>query len=223
MEQRVLICDDNGATVTHFPRWVTPEETEPLIAQMETRLLPLMDHDRGFNRFTNKEWISQRLIATISTSPGVSYHYGTAKKRTTCDTTFDDLPWLEDLRQRAEKLCGKELNFVFCNFYRPSTPEHPEDHLGWHSDAEQEMAPGAPIVSVSFGDTRHFAFRRKGETKTLLQTPLMNGDAVIMAGTTQKHYEHCVTKKGAKQCTKGRWNLTFRNFTEATRKKHKIE
>lgn len=219
MQQRVIEDTVNDCTVTYFPKWLPVSQTEPLITQMELELLPLMTHDRGFNRFTGKEWISQRLVATISTGAGVEYQYGTAKKRVTCQTTFDDLPWLDELRRQAETLCGHELNFVFCNFYRPNT----EDNLGWHSDSEKEMVPGSAIVSMSFGDTRDFAFRRKAvKGEKSLTIPLANGDVVIMAGNTQKFYEHSVTKKGAKKCTKGRWNLTFRRFAEQTNKKRKV-
>ena len=128
------------------------------------------------------------------------------------ELTFSQLPWLDELRHRLQDLCGHELNFVFVNFYRPSTEEHPDDQLGWHADDENDMVVNSSIVSVSVGDARTFAFRKKGETRQHCATVLENGDVAIMRGETQKHYQHAVTAKGVKKCMKGRWNLTFRQF-----------
>lgn len=203
------IIDEGTSTVLKYPQWLGETERMCLFENMSKHVLPLMTHDVGFNRFTGKEWKSQRLVGTIAVKPGVSYKYGTAKARHTLTTTFEDLPWLDALRKDMEALCGQELNFVFINWYRPGT----KDNLGWHSDDEADMSKGSPIVSVSVGDARWFAFRKKGETKMACQSKLVDGDIVIMQGNTQQHYEHAITTREAgKNCVRGRWNLTFRHF-----------
>lgn len=200
------IIDEGGSRVVKHRGWVknTSEVWDAL-----NELLPLLTHDRG--KMFGREWVSKRLTCTIATTPGVSYKYSSVE-RTTLDTTFSELPELDALRVKMEALCGHALNFVFINYYRPSTASHPDDQLGYHSDDDSEMVPGSSIVSVSLGDTRHFAFRRKGETKMACQTALADGDVVLMCGETQSHFEHAITTRGAKQCTRGRWNLTFRQF-----------
>lgn len=207
--ESLYVIEDDKSLVIKYIQWLSEKERKALFDDMSKHVLPLLTHDTGFNRFTGKEWKSQRLVGTISVKPGVSYKYGTAKARCTMTTTFQDLPWLDKLRRDMEVLSGHALNFVFINWYRPGT----KDNLGWHSDDEADMSRGAPIVSVSVGDARWFAFRKKGETKMHCQSKLVDGDIVIMQGETQKHYEHAITTREAgKNCTKGRWNLTFRHF-----------
>jgi alkylated DNA repair dioxygenase AlkB len=218
MEKRIeseMIINDpaSGSLVEKNPQWLSREECNLFFQRLTDEILPSMDHDTGYNRFTQTEWKSARLVGSISTVSRMRYKYGTAKERWTLNLTFTDFPWLDELRIRLEQeVAGHPLNFVFINFYRPSTPEHPKDAIGWHSDAEDDMVSGASIISLSFGDTRHFAFRRRGETKILCQTPLADGDLITMRGNIQKHYEHCITERGAKRCLQGRFNLTFRQF-----------
>lgn len=201
----VYIIDDNKCQVLKYPGWLPEGERKTLFSRLTKHVLPLMDHDRGV--FMGKPWVSKRLVGTVSVRPGVSYSYSTVQRKS-MSITFADLPWLEDLRVRMEALCGHSLNFVFINWYRP----YSDDKLGYHSDDEADMIKGASIVSLSVGDTRHFAFRKKGETKMLHQTPLEDGDVAVMRGETQSHYQHAITEKGAKKSTRGRWNLTFRQF-----------
>lgn len=227
----VIIADETTRSFAEkYPRWMPVAESGQMFRSLQKEILPHMTHDTGFNRFTQTEWKSARLVGSISTEPRMRYKYGTAKERWTLNLTFSDFPWLDELRTRLElEVAGHPLNFVFINFYRPSTAEHPKDAIGWHSDAEDDMVSGASIISLSFGDTRHFAFRRRGETKILCQTPLADGDLVAMRGNIQKHYEHCVTERGAKNCLQGRFNLTFRQFLpqaqapQSVTKKLKIE
>lgn len=203
--ESVYIIEDDKSQVIKYPGWLPEAERATLFQNLTAEVLPLMTHDKGV--FMGKPWTSKRLVATISTHPGVSYSYSSVKRKS-LDVTFAALPWLEALRVRMEALCGHALNFVFINWYRPNT----DDQLGFHADDETDMTKGASIVSLSVGDTRHFAFRKKGETKIHCQTPLNDGDVAIMQGETQSHYQHAITSKGSKKCTRGRWNLTFRLF-----------
>lgn len=210
---RAVIADEASRSfVDLYPEWLSAAASDELFRQLSEHVLPHMDHDRGV--MYGKPWTSKRLVGTISTGAGVSYSYSSVK-RLTMQLTFAELPWLDDIRRQMEELCGHKLNFVFLNFYRPSTDEHPDDQLGWHSDDEVDMVAGASIVSLSVGDTRTFAFRKKGETGQYCATPLAQGDVAIMRGNTQTHYQHAVTTKGVKLSKRGRWNLTFRQFRDA--------
>ncbi len=66
------------------------------------------------------------------------------------------------------------------------------------------------IASLSLGATRVFKLRpqqRPKGTKSL-SVALHNGDLLLMAGTTQQHWEHALPK--APSVSAGRLNLTFR-------------
>jgi alkylated DNA repair dioxygenase AlkB len=210
--KNIIEDNDTQSHVTLREGWLSSQACTTLFENLEKHLLSSMSHDEG--TMYGKAWKSKRLIGTVSTAPGVSYSYSSVQRHS-LKITFQDLPWLEDLRVQMEQLCGHVLNFCFINFYRPSTPDHPDDQLGWHSDDEQDMVPGASIVSLSVGDTRTFAFRKKGETKQHCATSLNNGDVAIMSGKTQTYYQHAITTKGVKLSKKGRWNLTFRQFRVA--------
>jgi alkylated DNA repair dioxygenase AlkB len=218
-----------GASVEKYPGYLSGDESDELFRLLSATVLEHMTHD--MIKMYGKVHESKRKVATISERPNVPYSYARTT-RNSIQLTFGDLPWLDAIRRRMEQLCGHELNFVFLNFYRPYSPETPDDKLGFHSDSEPDMVPGSNIVSLSVGDTRHFAFRNKGETGILCQTPLQNGDVCIMKGTTQEHYEHAITARGAKQCTRGRFNLTFRQFVttqgsgdeeEPASKRHRVD
>lgn len=215
--ESVMSDEQTGSYVDLYEHELSREEADELYGLLQQHLLPHMSQDRG--RMYGKEWASKRLAGTVSTAPGIRYSYSSVT-RTTMELTFAELPWLDAVRRRMEALCGHELNFVFLNFYRPSTAEHPDDNIGWHADDEAEMVPGSSIVSLSCGDTRWFAFRKKaknsdGKQPMACQTALATGDVAIMRGEVQKHYQHSITTRGAKASTRGRWNLTFRRFRAA--------
>lgn len=172
-----IITDiETGSFVDFYQRFLNASHADNLFDLLSLHVMPFMTQDKG--KMFGKEWTSKRLVGTLSTARGVNYSYSKIQ-RLTMNLTISDLPWLNNLREQLEQLCGHELNFVFLNFYRASTEDHPDDQLGWHSDDDDEMSPDSQIVSVSVGDTRTFAFRKSGETKQLCSIPLAHGDVVI--------------------------------------------
>jgi alkylated DNA repair dioxygenase AlkB len=79
--------------------------------------------------------------------------------------------------------------------------------MGWHSDDEMELDGEAPIVSVSFGATRKFAFRHKLDG-TSISLFLDSGSALAMHPPTQEFWHHSLLK--TKLSVGPRINLTFR-------------
>jgi len=110
-------------------------------------------------------------------------------------------------------------NSVLINKYRDG-----RDKIQWHTDNNHEFGKDPTIISVNVGQTRRFCIKpiplRPGQrvprsaTKTF---HLQHGDILIMAGTTQEHYVHCVPKE-TKLCHAFpcRYNLTFRPYTKTT-------
>lgn len=111
-------------------------------------------------------------------------------------------PLLLELKQAVEQACGYRFNSVLLNYYR-----NERDSMGMHSDDEAELGPQPVIASLSFGATRTFVLRHKA-TKQTLKLGLNDGTLIVMAGNTQKHWQHGINK--STRAIGARVNLTFR-------------
>jgi len=113
-------------------------------------------------------------------------------------------PDLLEIRDRVEFETGVTFNSVLLNLYRNG-----KDGVGWHSDRTENFGKDAIIASVSFGETRPFRMRHKTRKDIpMVEIPLTHGTLLLMAGTTQTHWEHYIPKT-AKDILP-RINLTFR-------------
>jgi alkylated DNA repair protein (DNA oxidative demethylase) len=99
------------------------------------------------------------------------------------------------------------------NWYRAGS------RMGLHQDKDESdasIASGAPIVSISLGDTGKFLFggpRRKDPVETIL---LASGDAFVFGGAARLNY-HGITRilpntAPAGLGFEGRLNLTYRQY-----------
>lgn len=119
-------------------------------------------------------------------------------------------PWtatLLRLRDRVQEASGQGFNAVLGNLYR-----NERDSMGWHADKEKSLGIDPVIASLSFGAARLFKLRhnKTGESLDLL---LEDGSLLIMGGSLQHHWRHCVPRS-RKPCD-ARINLTFRNILAA--------
>ena len=124
--------------------------------------------------------------------------------------TLQPQPWIQPLliiKARVEALCDRRFNSVLLNWYRDG-----DDAMSWHSDDEPELGPEPVIASVSLGAERIFKLRRKPHQKgnPSRSVPLPDGSVLVMAGTTQAHYEHALARTA--KPVGGRINLTFREI-----------
>jgi alkylated DNA repair dioxygenase AlkB len=115
-------------------------------------------------------------------------------------------PWTPRLlivRERLEALLGTGFDYVFVNRYRDG-----RDSVAWHGDHESS---GKVVASLSLGATREFDLRPKRESDLrprMIALDLAHGDLVVMAGETQRYWEHRVRKDPLVHDQ--RINLTFR-------------
>jgi len=115
-------------------------------------------------------------------------------------------PWTPQLlavRTRLEALLTTGFDYVFVNRYRDG-----RDSVAWHGDHETS---GKVVASLSLGATREFDLRPKRESDLRPRTialDLAHGDLVVMAGETQRYWEHRVRKDP--RVHDQRINLTFR-------------
>jgi DNA alkylation damage repair protein AlkB len=124
-------------------------------------------------------------------------------------------PDLADLAVRAGREAGFDFAPDLCivNWYGPSS------RMGVHQDKDESresIAAGAPVVSVSIGDTARFLFgglRRKDPVEKIL---LESGDVFVFGGESRLRY-HGVTRIMPGTAPRhlgfeGRLNLTFRQY-----------
>ena len=136
-------------------------------------------------------------------------------------TDHDGLPvasvpaeWI-DLASRIAADAGFTCRPDICllNFYDA------DGRMGLHQDKDESpasIADGAPVVSLSLGDTARFLFgglKRRDPVASLL---LESGDAFVFGGAARLRY-HGVSRivPGTAPATlqlDGRFNLTFRQF-----------
>lgn len=122
-----------------------------------------------------------------------------------------------EVQRRVHAVTGVWFNSLNINYYR-----NQNDHIGWHSDGEDEGSWEFPIASVSFGAIRYFQtcrYHGNGRLKRRFHkffgepdqpVALQHGSMVVMPPGSQEHYVHRL-KKATKQQGKGsRINLTFR-------------
>lgn len=132
--------------------------------------------------------------------PGLSYTYS--------GITAHAIAWnqsLLEIKQRVEQAVGSQFNSVLVNLYRDGN-----DSVAWHSDDEPELGERPLIASISFGAVRPFCLRRRDDHKQQLRLSLAHGSCLIMAGPTQRFWQHQIAK--TKHLIDARVNLTFRQI-----------
>jgi alkylated DNA repair dioxygenase AlkB len=111
-------------------------------------------------------------------------------------------PLLLEVKTAVETASGQRFNSVLLNYYRDG-----HDSMGMHSDDEPELGRNPAIASLSLGATRDFILRHKRSKRTV-KLALGDGSLLLMAGSTQHHWQHGINKSA--RPIDARLNLTFR-------------
>ena len=145
-----------------------------------------------------KHIVTARKVAWYGDSD-FSYTYSGTTKRALAWT-----PELAALKSLVEKLTGSTFNSCLLNLYHDGS-----EGMAWHSDDEKSLGKDSTIASVSLGAEREFRLKHKrGEEK--ISVLLESGSLLVMQGSTQSHWLHCVPK--SKKIKTPRINLTFRSM-----------
>jgi alkylated DNA repair dioxygenase AlkB len=121
---------------------------------------------------------------------------------------LDPHPWTPPMlrmKRDIEAATGHAYNSVLLNLYRDGS-----DSVGWHSDDEALLGPAPAIASLSLGETRRFRLRHRRRAFAPLDIELTDGSLLLMAGATQRNWEHAVPKERGERGP--RINLTFRHI-----------
>lgn len=189
-----LQLDMPQAQVTYYPQWLTSDKAAVFATRLQTELQWSQDYIKIYGR----EVKIPRLQAWYG-EPEATYTYS--------QLAMKPLPWhpiLAEIKRDLVEFLDAEFNSVLANWYRDG-----QDSMGMHSDDEPELGEQPVIASLTLGHARGFVFKHKatGEKHTL---PLAHGSLLVMAGTTQRYWQHGINK--TKKPVADRINLTFRQI-----------
>jgi alkylated DNA repair dioxygenase AlkB len=170
------------------------QQNFPLPPDTMSRLMAETDWRAEKIKLWGKEYLQPRLTA---------WHGD--KRYTYSGLTLEPAPWtflLARIRDTVAAAAQTPFNSVLLNLYRNGG-----DSMGMHSDDEAELGRNPVIASLSMGATRTLVFRHKRDKETI-KLDLNDGCLLIMAGTTQHHWQHGIHKDP--KVKEPRLNLTFR-------------
>ena len=199
--------------VAHFPRYLTLEQQRALA----TEAIDLGAGESGFYTpiVRGGKPMSVRMMCLGKQWNALTYRYDDTR------TDIDGLPvmpvperWIAIAREIGSR-AGFDFTPDVCivNWYRSGSK------MGMHQDKDERpesIATGAPVVSISLGDTGRFLFgglRRRDPVETVM---LESGDAFVFGGAARLRY-HGVSRiiagtAPAELGLEGRLNLTFRTY-----------
>lgn len=178
----------------YFGRIFSPEEALQLFRSLLRQIPWQQDEVMVYG----KHYLTARQVAWFGEHQ-LSYTYSGT-------THSQPLPWNRDLvkiKKEVETRTRQKFNACLANLY-----EDGSQGMGWHQDNEEELSQSS-IASVSLGAERRFDFRHK-QTGNKLSVFLEQGSLLLMAGETQKHWQHQLPKSA--KVTTPRVNLTFRSI-----------
>ena len=197
----------------HLPEYLAPEEQRAIAAEC----LELGAQEAGFYRpiVRGGHPMSVRMLCLGRHWNARTYAY--EHVRSDIDgLPVPDLPRsLAAVGERAARAAGFDVTPDLCivNWYDAAS------RMGLHQDkdeSEESIASGAPVISLSIGDTAMFLFggiRRKDPVEKL---ELTSGDVFVFGGESRLRY-HGVSRIQPGTAPpglpfEGRLNLTFRRF-----------
>lgn len=188
------VIDLPDAQLTYWPQFLCASTSDRIFADLHTTLAWQQDYITLFGQ-THKV---PRLQVWMGDSDAHYQYSGLA---------LSPQPWsptVQAIKQSIEKRCHHHFNSVLINLYRDG-----QDSNGWHSDDEPELGDNPVIASLSLGATRRFRLRHKYQkAQAPCSLDLSHGSLLLMAGTTQQYWQHCLTKTTRR--VGPRINLTFR-------------
>ena len=183
-------------TVNYYGKLLTVKQADHYLDKLLTTIHWKNDEAVIFGRHI----ITKRKVAWYGND---NYDY------TYSNITRQALKWtkeLLELKQLVEEKTGESFNSCLLNLYHNG-----EEGMAWHSDDEKTLGENSSIASFSFGAERKFSFKHR-QTKETISMMLEHGSLLVMKGTTQTHWLHCLPK--SKRITTPRVNLTFRTMIQ---------
>jgi alkylated DNA repair dioxygenase AlkB len=116
------------------------------------------------------------------------YERMVAEPRLTTHVWDDAPPVLHDMGCALAERYGLDLSVVSANLYRDGN-----DSVAWHGDRIGRVREETVVAILSLGSPRRFLLRPKEGGRSLRFTPA-SADLLVLGGTCQRTWEHCVPK-----------------------------
>ncbi|UYQ93397.1 alpha-ketoglutarate-dependent dioxygenase AlkB [Chitinophaga horti] len=181
-------------------------------AYLFPQLFTAAESDTFFRRLQQETAWKQEPIKMFGKEvmqPRLTAWYGDADKSYTYSgITMQPRAWnevLTTIKTKVESAAQQVFSSALLNYYRNG-----QDSMGWHRDNEKQLGINPVIASVSFGAARTFKLRHYEKKAPVVSLELTHGSLLLMAGTTQHHWEHALPKTTKVQ--EGRINITFRKI-----------
>jgi alkylated DNA repair dioxygenase AlkB len=195
------------------------------ISLYDPHFLPQADADRLFAALEGLRWErhTMKMYGREIPMPRLYQWFGVTPRLD--GETMEPHEWTPEaleIQERVYKATGVVFDSLNVNYYRRGT-----DHLGCHSDGEDEGLGEFPIASVSPGASRYFQVCRYNGSGRLKRrfhkhfgepdqpVALEHGSLVVMVmpAGSQEFYVHRLRKATKQPGTGARMNLTFRMMT----------
>jgi alkylated DNA repair dioxygenase AlkB len=172
-----------------------------------------VDHQAGW--LAGAAELFERLVTALDWSGRRVPMYGAIldQPRLTAAWPGPDLdplagPLVERARDLLSEHYGMALHGPGANLYRDG-----RDSVAWHGDRVARERHRSLVAIVSLGEARPFRLRPVGGGAST-SFELGHGDLLVMGGTAQRTWQHCVPKL---RRAGPRLSLTFRDTTATTR------
>ena len=191
-----------------------------VVADAAVQRIPLDEHswvDLSRNWMEGADQLLERLAASLSWRGGRRPMYGRLvdEPRLHAHLDLDDARTaglVTDMRRWLEARYGGQINQNFVNSYRDG-----HDSVAWHADRIGLHQVDPIVVIVSLGGPRRFGLRPKPGPavdrigREPVRLTLGSGDLLVMGGSCQHAWEHCVPKMAS---AAPRMSLTLRHVDD---------
>lgn len=175
----------------------TPDAAFRTVERIDLGSGAWVDHAPGW--LAGADALFSELLATVSwrqrevgmygnlvVEPRLSAWFGDEEQP---DRRLDAAPRsLRDLMPVLDARYRRGFDAVGLNLYRDG-----RDSVAWHGDRFERERPATIVVVLSLGEPRRFLLRPKGGGSSLA-FELHSGDLLVMGGTCQHTWQHCVPK-----------------------------
>lgn len=162
----------------------------------------IQDHQSLYDRLSADIIWDGRMRARKTASFGAPYNYS--------GMTYPAMampPEIAAVRDAVAKRLSYEPDNCLVNFY-----ENGRATMGFHYDAQDDLAPDTGVTIVSLGATRTLRFRRMDDAAVEFAQPMASGSLLYMAPAVQRSWKHGIPREtGAGP----RISLTFRQLVAA--------
>lgn len=191
------IINDNGTNVYIIRNWIEPNFAHQIFTTLATSI-PWQQQE--FMMYGKK--VNEPRLTYVAGDGGLVHSY-TGVNRPVIDWSIpfarggcSDIAGINLInkinQQLPDVIANNRFNAVLLNFYRDGN-----DYISPHSDKETSPYQST-VVSVSFGASRDFVFKRKTTSSNqhnTVKTIINNGDLMVMAGACQQQWTHAVPKR----------------------------